>query len=687
MLRDIRVARDDRRGEYREIAEMFEESRQVAEEYWRPQYAMSAFDVDFYNGLQWLDGEDIIRQSEGRPAFDINIIPPYVQTVLGEVFSQTMGVTIASPPAGKDSEMFRTGSGDLINKNTVQQGLINQIHYDCNADSHFKRAMMHTLTGGFAYLRVTSDYVSPTSNLTSIAVECVDDAFSVWPDPSFKDSHGADMNYCFINHTLSQRAFADMFPHATGGGIIGADTMRHWGMMTRPKKFEPVTVTEYFLREMIPAWVVRYATPDLENEHEKLEMSEAEVRVCVRELQDGGNVVLSVRETKTHKVRVFLLTQDGILSEGTWPGTRIPIVFVPGRETRDKEGNRIYKSIFHHAKDSQRMINLWGSAAAEKIAAAPKGKFILTKEQIDGLEEFYMQSSSYTASIALPYNAVTDTHNNMLPPPQFVDMTTIAAGELKNLEVFTEFAKQAMGIFEVKTGNVDNQRSGRAMELQMRQGDINSMEYMSNMQRAVASAAQIELEVVPFFYGDRRALNIMDVEQSEMLVHLERAGQYDMLGLDLGANSAQIRVKAGPGFLTIYERFGEMIMELIKQGGPESKAMLLEYFRAEDSPVMQRFVRRLLPYIEKSSLMPEEKRHLEREGVDLGPSAAEQLKLGEMQAETEKMKVQLVTAQVELEKTRIELAQLKGAGGLGKEALRQVQEIVRDTVAAGKASE
>jgi GTP cyclohydrolase I len=102
-------------------------------------------------------------------------------------------------------------------------------------------------------------------------------------------------------------------------------------------------------------------------------------------LEANGITVLKERKVEVPKVKMALLTGEGVIEEADWAGRYIPIVPVYG-DIVDIDGEFHYSGMVRFGKDAQRVYNYHRTTMIETIANAPKVPYLVTPEQIKGFE-------------------------------------------------------------------------------------------------------------------------------------------------------------------------------------------------------------------------------------------------------------------------------------------------------------
>ena len=90
--------------------------------------------------------------------------------------------------------------------------MVRHIEYASNADICYDTAVSSAAAVGFGYFRFITDYESPDSFDQVIKFDRIRNVFSVHVDPSVKNPDGSDMQYCFVETTMSRRELKRDYP-------------------------------------------------------------------------------------------------------------------------------------------------------------------------------------------------------------------------------------------------------------------------------------------------------------------------------------------------------------------------------------------------------------------------------------------------------------------------------------------
>lgn len=539
-------------------------------------------DLKFANGEQWTNEEKKRRSDKGRPALQINLLPKYIEQVVGDMLHNTP--TIKMRPV--DS------AGD-VNIAKIRQGIISNIEYQSNSKGIYGYAARQMVTSGFGAWRVLTRYTEENPFLQEIYLEGIRNPFLVYMDPSAKDQNYADARWGLLLEKMPTEEFEDRYPDAQ----LPSDTFKVGQGLADENWYdgETVTVAEYFVKtsetvEMIQLKDGRVVSEDEFKELKKewkakqkkvLEAIEQPAMGQLLNAQLTGQAAppmppapnlgspapaapnapptpspsgmpsamgqppsmpqppappapaldpitnelsklpdepIESKRRKTEKtvIKHWILTCCEILEGGIEgnkvAGKYIPLVLLKGKELNIEGKNHVY-SLIRHAKDPQKLINYWNTAAAEVIALAPKAPWVGTSKQFEGYEQDYATANVENYPM-LKYNADPEAQG----PPQRQGTGQPPVAIFEQIRRGEENLKSVIGMFNADVGAPGSEQTGAAVIARQKPGDVATFEFMENLARAVMFTGKVINEMIPEIYDTERDVRIRNIDESESFV-------------------------------------------------------------------------------------------------------------------------------------------------------------------------
>jgi hypothetical protein len=490
-------------------------------------------DLNFLNLDQWPANVKALRNEKGqeRPTLTIDQIgQPWRQLVTQQ---QKANSAIRIIPEQGDA-----------NKETAEitQGLIRAIEYQSEAKTAYGICYATAVGAGFGYVRVRSDYESPTSFDQRILIEGVENPFSVYIDPAAQEPDRSDMRYAFITEDVPVDEYRRRFPQSAAADI---DYDRTRGpLRARDGRFRAYASLTQLAgvgddeKTWFPDGVVRIAE-FYYVEHETFDIAELASGEVVSskdiDLSALGDQVVRRRRTDVPVVRFALINAIEILdgaddedepcragderapTQGRIiPGTSIPLRPCYG-EQLNVNGKRVYRGIVRQARDPQQMYNYQNSALVEDLALAPKSPIVGVEGQFEGHEDKWEQANTR----AFPYlEYVPVSLGGQYAPaptrPPSVDPAKITA-TVQAINQAKADLRSTTGWYDTTDpGRRNADQSGVAIRSRKLQQEETGLAFQENFRRLLISIGKLLLEWIPVIY-DRpgRILQVLGMEDSQ----------------------------------------------------------------------------------------------------------------------------------------------------------------------------
>jgi hypothetical protein len=390
---------------------------------------------------------------------------------------------------------------------------------------------------------------------------------------------------------------------------------------------------------------------------------------------DDKPVVVKRRSTERTIIKQWISTCCEILDGGaegnTVAGKHIPIVLLKGKELNIEGKNHVY-SLIRHAKDPQKLINYWNTAAAEVIALAPKAPWVGTAKQFEGYESDYAAANVENFPL-LKYNA--DSEAQGAPQRQGAGQPPVAIFE--QIRRGEDNLKSVIGMFNADVGAPGSEQTGAAITARQKPGDVATFEFMENLARAIMHTGRIINEMIPEIYDTERDVRIRNIDESESFVPVnttlgaakkavekdpERFKGIDPLKLrdlfakdgkdakfnDITVGKYNVVVTVGPSYATQRQESAQHLMQLV-QAMPNQMGiaadLIVENMDFKQADELAARLRKALP--------PNIVKQRPGEEPPKPPQPPPQVLLAQAKVETEKIKAEMAKAKLELEKVKV----------------------------------
>ena len=629
-------------------AEILEEARKRASEAniaWQETFDNAEDDELFISGVQWDVASLIAREDEGRPSLVVNQLQQYVSRVAGAQKKQVQEIKISPTESSTKEPTIKTVGGQDMKLSKVLEGVVRNIQSISNAPAQYKTAFRHSL-GGIGWLRVLTEYSRNDSFDLDIKVEAIPNRWSVLIDPHANESDYSDANYCFISERITREEFRKRYPKGIAGEL-GRDSSveMYWG------DERTITVSEYFRREPIKRTLILLSSGET--------VYEDEVKDVLDELLAQGITVVRKRTINTYAIVWSKITANSILEkEREFPTTTIPIVPVLGREVNIR-GKKKYQGLITQAKDPQRMLNYWQSAATERISLAPKAPYIAEVGAVQGRIEW---------STANTKNWSILTYNKGFQPPRREAPPSMPVAEMNMAQNMQQSIQSSIGIYDASIGKAGNETSGRAILARQSEADSGTFEFTDNLANAMRRIGILLVEMIPKVYDTERILRIKGEDGSGDFVEINKVIKDEQTGKevvihDLALGKYDVTVTTGSSYATKrIETADSMLqfMQAVPQAAQVSADLVAENMDFNNSEAIASRLKKMLP---PNLLSPEEQEEIAKNTPkqEAPPPSPEQIKAQsdmEMKQLDMQMKQSEMEFQLRMEEIKLQTAEL-----------------------------
>ena len=573
-------------------------------------------DLKFLNGEQWDEKELKLRKRRRRPALQINLLPKYVDQIVGEERLNRPRVKIRPVDSKADPALAR-----------IREGIIRNVEYLSRAEQIYDQAFEMAASCGYGAWRILTRYTEENPFIQEIYLEAIKNPFLVYIDPDCKDETFADAKYGFVLQRMTKEEFEEKYPNAT----YPSDSMKVGLGMSNELWFDQNTVTlaEYFIRETVKKKMAQLADGTVLPSDEATELIAAwnakakEVIAAYQAAQTAAALPAAVaavpgsplppgpasstatplptgseptgaiagaaeavtspvvpapappadaiiemtigpkpkiakeKDTDLVKIRRYIISGvdvlEGMAEPQYFPGKYIPIILVSGKE-RNIEGKRYVRGMIRDAKDPMRLVNYWTTSLAETVALAPKAPWLVTPAMVKGFENDYATAHEEN----FPY-----LQFNIDPMSPLATPTRSHTGEpplalFSQLQVAHQNLKDVLGQYAADVGDKGPERSGPAIIARQTPGDVGTFAFLDNLSRAIAHSGRVVNEMIPEIYDTERDVRLRNVDDTETFVPINTS-----------AGDALKAIRQNP------ERYRGLsqrqLVESMRKGGPEAK--------------------------------------------------------------------------------------------------------------------
>lgn len=486
---------------------------------------------------QW--PRDVKIQRKDRPMLTLDRIGQPVRKILGNMRQNMPSIKVDPIDDGADKE-----TSDVL------EDLIRQIEQTSNARNAYITAAKTQVKCGYGVWRINT--VENTDDIFEQDIVILPEAnpFLWYFDPDAILPQKQDGRFCIKSTSMSHKAFKAEF------GIDPATSIANQGIgetLERWYDSDTVRIGEYFRKEKVKKTIMQLSNGVVVDSDDLTDED-------IQGYREQGVQPVREREVEQDVINYYKVSAFDIHEHQIWPGKFFPAIPVYGEE-ENIEGETIIRGVVRAAKDPQRMYNYWNSAAAETIALQPKAPFLVTNNQIKNYTDFWETANTDNLPY-LPYEP-----DPLAPPPQRMAPPVVQAGLLQQAAIAGQDIQQATGVFEASTGDLPEQRSGRAVIALQQEADLGQSLFMDNMAGAIEHTGRVIIGIIPKYYDTQRIVRLRGEDDSVRFVEVNKpilTPDGRQIQNDLTRGKYDVRSSAGPGFKTRRIEAASSMVELAR---------------------------------------------------------------------------------------------------------------------------
>lgn len=483
-------------------------------------------DLRFRYGDQWPVTIQNSRNLQERPCLTINEVDAFCRQVENQQRQQRPRIKVHAVDNISDPKIAK-----------VISGLMRHFEVNSNADHAYDTAFSFSVTCGWGYFRMRTDYCREDSFDQDIYIDPIENPFTVYFDPSSSLPDGSDAEKCLVTDLIRKTAFKRMYPGAQDSGfsqIAAGETMNTW--VTQ----QEIRLAEYFYIDRVRKKLVMLSDKTV---HWADQLPNA------AQLEALNMQVVGERESYRSRVRWCKQTAAEILEEKEIPGKYIPVIPVYGNNVII-DGKRRKFGLTRFAKDPQRMVNFWQTSITESLALAPKAKWLMPVGQDEGYENEWAQANISPRPILhyLPKVEGVD-----VPPPQRVAPEPPPPGYIQASMMASQNLSRVLGIYDPGMSQSRLHKSDKTINAEDQQTDQSNFQYYDNLTRSISHCGRIALGWIPKIFDTERVMRIIgDDGRPDMTTlnekQMDDQGAIQQVLNDVTIGEYDIVMDTGPGY-------------------------------------------------------------------------------------------------------------------------------------------
>ncbi len=433
---------------------------------------------------QW-ESSIIQQRGASRPRYTFDMCNPIVDQVSGPL--QRSDFAIKVRPAGGDAtkDIAKTYAG--LVRNTENLSKAKTLIYN--------PAIKKIVATGLAGWEIKQKYVNAKSFDQDLIIEPTTNVIeTLWLDEHslLQDNSDGMMGWKLI--PMSKHAYKKQWPKGSGQSV-GTNQQS----IAYTQKPEFVVVAKFFYLKAKKTTLVQMSNGRVYDQDSE------EYGKIKDDLRDAGVTEDGTRESEIMTCyQRFYDGSDWLNEEEKTVFDFIPLVLAYGN-FEIIENKIIFSGEVQHIMDSQRVLNYSETKKVEETALSPKSKILATRKQVGANKEEWRTMNTNNEPV-LFYDVDQDNPT----PPFRLDGGQVNMGLESVSQNMRSNIQSSSGMFGPQMGNNPFQQSGKALEIQVDQGNEGKEDYFNALVIAYERTAQILINAYPKLITNKRQVRLLN---------------------------------------------------------------------------------------------------------------------------------------------------------------------------------
>lgn len=524
-------------------------------------------DIRFYAGDQWLNEDRVQREAQNRPVITEDHLAPAVRQITNDMRMNKPAGKVHAVDSAADPETAKIFDGLIRN--------IERQSFTSSENAYVKGGENATICGRGAF-RIITEYADDSGFDQDIKILPIRGALAVLWDSDAQSPTRDDARRCWILRWMSKEAFNAAYPDKPttnweGHSQVSQEWYRDWN------RSDEILVAELFYKKPKKRTLWRMATDkrivdvtDMDDA-QRVELVEEEFRSAATQGEQIPNPPYEAREMDGSEVWRCVMNGGSILEpRRKWIGRYIPVINVLGEELF-LDDSRTMRGLVRVGKDSQRMINYHNSAAIEHVSLSPKQPYLVTQQQIAGLETQWQIANRQNATyLAYKHDPNAPGPPSRLPAPQIpAALLTLKQEAVQGLHATTN-------VYPSATGADANEISGVAIQKRDVQGDVANFHYVDNLNKSIGYCYVQLVDLIPKVYDGQRVVRILGEDDAEEWVEINVRQSDGKIKNDLTRGKYDLAIVPGPSFSTKRAEAASFFEKFMQAASPQERANVMD---------------------------------------------------------------------------------------------------------------
>jgi len=266
------------------------------------------------------------------------------------------------------------------------------------------------------------------------------------------------------------------------------------------------------------------------------------------------------REIEKRRIEWWTITGTEALKNGEWAGEWIPIVYVGG-EQANIDGQDRTKGMCTDATDLFKANNYLLSTQIEEVALSPKMPFVGPKGSFETAKSKW-NAINREAYAYVEYDIVEGGQ-----APQRPQQVQVSAEILSLRTQILDGQRSVIGLMGASLGDRGPETAWRAITARQQEGDTAIFHFMDNLVRGVRYGGMVLVDMIPRVYDANRVIRIINPDGEPQMVAIQQMFVDQETGqqrsIDFARGKYDVTVTAGPAFETQRQQNSAMLVDLM----------------------------------------------------------------------------------------------------------------------------
>lgn len=480
-----------------------------------------------------------------KPELEFNTLEAYISRLLGEFATQEPGVSTRAAdgvPTSSITQQF------LLTMDVVEAHC-RYLITDVSNDNLQYKVYNDQLGGGFAVLRVGTDYIHERTFEQKIYVTKAFDPTLCFFDPLAKDSHKGDGQYCGEISPYNKDTFIAEFGQDALDGIkfTRSDNIGSFNWAYEGEREDIILVADFFYKHKSVKNLVLLSNGEvgLESEYNKR----------LKEYEENAEgigvppVVVDKRKTTIETIRLYRICQNKILDQYDTDYAYLPLVFVDGnsvilRESTNGDSYQMTRPYVYHAEGIQRLRNFAGQTIAQQLQNMVQHKIKVPLEAIP--DEYKDAYADVQTAATLVYRQYSEEDPSIrYDPPMEIQQTSPPPILESTFTGADRMTQSILGNYDAVLGIGKNDISGKALQQGAIQSSMASDPYLVHYIMGINRVLEIIVDLIPKYYKTPRSLPVIGKDGKRAYVLINDEGNPESIDFQYDPKMMQIKVEAG----------------------------------------------------------------------------------------------------------------------------------------------